>query len=59
MAMNANFNELATTTLNLWVNTKFANLFTSHKPLWYRLRANQNIVTGGLGIKALEPMKGK
>jgi hypothetical protein len=40
----------------LWVNTKFANLFTSHKPLWYRLRANQNIVTGGLGIKALEPM---
>lgn len=56
MAINPNFNELLTTTLNLWVSKKFANLFTSHKPLWYRLRQNQNIVTGGLGAKALEPL---
>jgi len=56
MAINPNWNELATTTLNLWVSRNFANLFTSHKPLWYRLRANQNIVTGGLGVKALEPL---
>jgi hypothetical protein len=55
MALNANWNELATTTLNLWASKNFANLFTSQKPLWYKLRKKQNIITGGLGIKILEP----
>jgi len=51
MAQNPNFNELATTTLNLWVSKKFADNFTGQNPLWYLLRKN-----GGLGIKALEPL---
>lgn len=57
MALNSNWNELATTTLNLWCATDFANVFSSHSPLWYRLRQQKNIQTGGLGLKALEPFE--
>ena len=56
MAQNPNWNELATTTLNLWVSKNFANVFTGHNPLFYLLRKNGNVQTGGLGIKALEPL---
>jgi hypothetical protein len=56
VAQNPNFNELATTTLNLWVSKNFANVFTGHNPLFYLLRKNGNVQTGGLGIKALEPL---
>lgn len=56
MAANPNFNELATTTLNLWVSKNFANVFTGHNPLFYLLRKNGNVQAGGLGIKALEPL---
>jgi hypothetical protein len=56
MASNPNWNELATTTLNLWVSKNFANVFTGHNPLFYLLRKNGNVQTGGLGIKALEPL---
>lgn len=55
MALNSNFNELATTTLNLWASMKFADAFSGHNPLFYRLRQQGNIQTGGLGLKALEP----
>lgn len=55
MAQNPNWNELATTTLNKWVAKNFADAFTGNNPFWYMLRKNSNIVTGGLGIKALEP----
>lgn len=57
MALNSNFNELATTTLNLWGSRQFANIFTGHNPLWYMLRKRQNIQQGGLGIKVLEPLQ--
>lgn len=56
MASNPNWNELATTTLNLWVSKNFADVFTGHNPLFYLLRKNGNVQTGGLGIKALEPL---
>lgn len=55
MAQNPNFNELATTTLNRWMATNFADAFTGNNPVWFKLRAQGNVVTGGLGIKALEP----
>lgn len=56
MAQNPTFNELATTTLNLWVSKNFANAFTGNNPLFYMIRKNGNVQTGGLGIKALEPL---
>lgn len=56
MAINSNFSEQATTTLNLWASKNFANLLTGHNPVFFRMRKNGNVQTGGLGIKALEPV---
>jgi len=56
LAANPNFGELVATTLNLWANKEFANAVTGHNPLFFRLRKNGNVQTGGLGVKALEPV---
>jgi hypothetical protein len=56
MAINASFTELSTTTLNLWGSKDFADAFSGHNPLWFRLREQGNIQTGGLGPQILEPL---
>lgn len=56
MALNPNFAEYAATTLNAWGHNDFTDVFSSHHPLYARLRANGNIIAGGLGLALLEPI---
>lgn len=57
MALNPNFSELATVTLNRWASRKFADVYTSHCPLWMKIRMRGNVMEGGFGISILEPLK--
>ncbi|HEV2471215.1 MAG TPA: phage major capsid protein, partial [Chthonomonadales bacterium] len=54
--LNTAFTQRLTITINRWLDANLLDLFSSHHPVFYRLRERGNIVAGGLGVNLIEPI---